>query len=128
MAWPNPFRRRDENTRDCFGYTFQWTENHPTRDILHPLKYSYDYLGEAALEKLNVLFPPSRSALPRTSRQLQVQHVDDDGKKNDQGATLPPRDLFVLLEQHHMEDETLNRLWNEVNSVPEWVDWLQIER
>ena len=129
MAWPNPFRKRDENTKDCYGYTIQWTEDHPSADVLHPLKYSYDYLGDAALTKLNVLFPPSHSALPRRSlERFQVKTPEDEQTRIDESSKSYPRDLFALLEQHHMEDETLNRLWNEVNFVPKWVDWKQIER
>ncbi|CAI7656212.1 unnamed protein product [Penicillium palitans] len=30
--------------------------------------------------------------------------------------------------EHHGEDSVLQNLWEEVNTVPEWVDWAQIER
>ena len=57
MAWPNPFRKHDENTRNVWGYTFQWTPNHFTEEEMHPLKYSYDVLAEEALNKLDEISP-----------------------------------------------------------------------
>lgn len=37
-------------------------------------------------------------------------------------------DLFSLLKAGSRADPVLAKLWSDVNSVPEWVDWSQIER
>ena len=118
MAVPNPFRRVDENTRHIWGYTFQWTPEHLTPEQLYPLKYSYDVLGEEALNSLDRISPPLSSELPRNQSRAP-------GEK---GETKPKRDLYALLKEHHLGDEKLGELWNEVNTIPEWVDWEQISR
>lgn len=33
----------------------------------------------------------------------------------------PPRDLYTLLRDHRESDELLNRFWEEVTTVPDWV-------
>lgn len=38
------------------------------------------------------------------------------------------KDLYGLLKEHADEDPKLRQLWDEVNQVPEWVDWAQIQR
>ncbi|KAF7870498.1 hypothetical protein EAF04_004242 [Stromatinia cepivora] len=87
MAWPNPFRRNDKNTRNAWGYTFQWTPEHLTEEQMHPMKFSYD-----------------------------------------EGKEKPKRDLYALLRDHSSEDEKLGELWEEINTIPDWVDWDQIGR
>jgi hypothetical protein len=42
--------------------------------------------------------------------------------------SIPQRDLFALLKEHHTSDPKLGQLWEEVNRVPTWVDWDQIAR
>ena len=37
-------------------------------------------------------------------------------------------DMYTILQNHHEEDETLDKLWKEVNAVPDWIDWEEIER
>lgn len=127
MAWPNPFGHRDEKTRTYWGYTFQITDQHLTLEQTHPMKFSYDLLGEQALERLNAISPPSRSALPRNSNKYA-----EDTKANTESAQgqppSPKRDLYALLQKHAGQDETLGALWEEVNTVPAWVDWTQIAR
>lgn len=49
--------------------------------------------------------------------------VDDDADKRPF-----KKDLYGLLRDHAEEDTKLNELWTEVNTVPEWVDWAQIQR
>ncbi|KAJ5760956.1 hypothetical protein N7520_008112 [Penicillium odoratum] len=36
--------------------------------------------------------------------------------------------MYAVLKEHHEEDSVLQRLWEELNSIPDWVDWTQIER
>lgn len=119
MAWPNPFRRVDENTRNVWGYTFQWTSGHSTEEEMHPLKYSYDVLGEEALNSLDRISPPTSGELPRNKSRIAASEKD---------AKLPKRDLYLLLKEHHKEDAKLEQLWEEVNTIPSWVDWDQISR
>jgi hypothetical protein len=45
-----------------------------------------------------------------------------------QRKQVPKRDLYALLHDHAFDDEKLGQLWNEVNTVPDWVDWDQIAR
>jgi len=120
MAWPNPFRHKDENTRNVWGYTFQWTPNHFSEEQLHPLKHTYDVLGEECLNRLDEISPPISSELPRNQPRTS--------KEPD--ATLPKRDLYALLRDHrHGEgNEKLLELWNEITDLPDWVDWDQIAR
>jgi hypothetical protein len=45
-------------------------------------------------------------------------------------AAPPKRDLYALIRDHRHEkgNEKLLGLWNEVNTIPEWVNWDQIAR
>ncbi|KAM3075244.1 hypothetical protein ACMFMF_005921 [Clarireedia jacksonii] len=119
MAWPNPFRREDENTRHAWGYTFQWTPEHLTKEQMDPLKMSYDGLGSRCIERLDNISLPATGELPRNqSRVPQKEKVEPK----------PKRDLYELLRDNAAEHEELGELWKEVNTVPDWVDWEQIER
>lgn len=85
---------------------------------MDPLKYSYDVLGEECLDVLDSLAPPGLGGqLPRNRSRTQ-------------GYTKHPakRDLYALLRDHASEEENLRRLWEEVNTIPDWVDWDQIAR
>lgn len=119
MSWPNPFRRNDENTRHTWGYTFQWTPLHTTAEETHHLKFSYDTLADECLERLDIISPPFSKELPRNQSRRPIKEGSDPP---------PKRDLYELLKNHHSEDEKLDQLWKEVNTVPEWVDWDQIVR
>ncbi len=128
MAWPNPFRRRDANTRTAYGYTFQLTENHLTPEQMEPMKYSYDVLGEQALKRLNEISPSPNSALPRNSPS---RHSSTNGEKTastSEKSSEPTRDLYQLLHDNADTDEVLGNFWAEVNTVPPWVDWEQVAR
>lgn len=111
MDIPNPFRRRDANTRRCWGYTFQWTPGHMTEEQMHPLKFSYDVLGEECLNILDEISPPVRMELPRSQGKMKVD-----------------RDLYAILRDNRSEHEKLAELWQQVNTIPDWVDWEQIAR
>lgn len=91
-----------------FGnYQFQWTELHLPREETDPLRYEYDELASEVVEKL--------------------QEISKRTKQKDR-TTQATTDLYALLEDNHKNDETLTRFWNEVHTVPEWVDWAQLER
>ena len=113
MIWP--FQRPDACARTAFGFTFQLTEHHLTPARMDSMKQSYDMLGEKALEKLDVISPPPRAALPLRST-------------GDQDPVESKRDLYILLRKNALDDETLGSLWNQVNAVPSWVCWDQIAR
>ncbi|KAM0257759.1 hypothetical protein ACHAQJ_004210 [Trichoderma viride] len=93
------------------NYSFQWTDLHLPREDTDPLRYEYDQLGSYAVKKLQ-------------------QIVRE--KKGDAAATgnlcHGPFDMYATLRDHRTEDETLSKLWEELHTVPEWVDWEQLER
>ena len=126
MVRPNPFQRWDDNTRTCWGYTFQWTDEHLSAEERDGLKHSYDQLADDCLNRLDDISPPDEGALPRKVKRMS--EGSNPSKKEDTANVRPKRDLYVLLRQHSKEDETLGRLWREVNTIPEWVDWDQIQR
>lgn len=127
MAWPNPFLKRDENTRSAWGYTFQLSSSHLTVEHMKPMKHSYDTLGEQALNKLNQISPPLHSALPRNAARYGLKATAIESGTTQEPYN-PQRDLYTLLKQNADEDETLGKLWTEVTTVPPWVDWDQIAR
>lgn len=120
MAWWNPFRRRDGNTITCWGYSFQLTDDHFSKEDLKNPKFSYDKLGEECLNILDEIDLPSKPELatPKTEEQ-----------KSEKSRTLKPkRDLFKSLQTHVDDHPKLQELWSQLNTVPEWVDWDQISR
>ncbi|ORX97340.1 hypothetical protein BCR34DRAFT_577993 [Clohesyomyces aquaticus] len=127
MAIPNPFRRRTENTKRCWGYQFEWTADHLTIDEAESLKHSYDVLGEECLDILNTISPPENGALPRSNSLDVPPPIETDAEKKE-ALPMPQRDLYILLQGHYTEDPKLSQLWEEVNTTPDWVNWAQIER
>jgi hypothetical protein len=120
MAWPNPFRRRDSQTRTCWGYTFQLTEEHLTAEESGPLKFSYDKLGDECLNILNKVDPSPKI------ENVVLQAESQDLQKN--GRSKPKRDLYQSLKSHVEDHPKLQELWTQLNTVPEWVDWDQVQR
>lgn len=114
----------------CWGYTFELTEDHLTPIQCAPLKQSYDVLGEEVLDRLNEISPPPRKDLPRNTSQFSARTQDGRpvGGEEQEAPKNPPRDLYTLLRDHAETDELLRRFWREVNTVPPWVDWSQIQR
>lgn len=82
-----------------------------TEQEMHPLKFTYDVLGEECLNRLDEISPPVTVELPRNASKEKVN-----------------RDLYALLRDNASKDEKLAELWTQVNTIPEWVDWEQIER
>ncbi|KAL6857321.1 hypothetical protein J3F83DRAFT_751233 [Trichoderma novae-zelandiae] len=93
------------------NYTFQWTDLHLPREKTDPLRHEYDTLGHGAVKRL---------------QQIAREKKGEASVK----PTLCPGgfDMYAALRDHHAEDAALDQLWNEVHSVPDWVDWPQIER
>ncbi|KAK2066106.1 tat pathway signal sequence [Colletotrichum caudatum] len=106
---------RGEEWRSVWDYWFKWTDQHFTGDDLRPMIYTYDELGAKALDRLDEISPPEKPSPP--------------GEKVDAArGPKPHRDLYALLRDHAGSDEILGKLWGEVNTIPDWVDWAQIER
>lgn len=132
MAWPNPFRRWQKNSRSCWGYTFQLTDEHPTPEQLNPLKYSYDVLGEEALKRLDCVPVHSKSVIARkTLDELDKSQRDastEPQSPEDMSVIVARRDLYLLLRDNADSDPVLGKLWREVHTVPHWVDWGRVAR
>ena len=105
------------------------------------LKQSSDDLADRAYPILAEITSDSskRSAalpavVPETTAQSDVLVEDkvlppgDSVAHADYGKPKVKRDLYALLRDNAASDPTLNKLWTQVNSVPEWVDWEQIAR
>lgn len=75
------------------------------------------------MNRINEISPPTTSRPPRKESGVQP-----DGKIEGTTEKRPARDLYALLRDHADSDETLQLLWTEVNTVPDWVDWDQIAR
>ncbi|RFU29389.1 hypothetical protein B7463_g6968, partial [Scytalidium lignicola] len=118
MAWPNPFHKKDENSRSAWGYNFQWTPRHMTSEQMHPLKFSYDILADKCLDELDIISPVSNGELLRNHPRSHASEANTSSK----------RDLYVLLQENSSQYENLGELWEEVNTIPEWVDWHQVAR
>ena len=124
MAWPNPFRRRDKNTRTCWGYTFQLAPEHLTLEQSHPLKHSYDVLGDECFEVLNEISPPE----PPSSHKANNTPADEVKPPTDSKPVKPKRDLYALLVQHKDQHPKLAELYDTAANPPWEVDWEQIAR
>ena len=92
---------------NCWGYTFEWTEDHRTPEQLHSLLYTYDELADECLQRLRGI---------------------SSGHNNAAGDKMLEKDLYSLLRDFSGSDPKLALLWSQVNTIPEWVDWEQISR
>ncbi|KPI43482.1 uncharacterized protein AB675_6889 [Cyphellophora attinorum] len=136
MAWPNPFARRDEYTRTAWGYTFQLTPGHLTLEKSHPLKHSYDTLGEECLTILNQISPPETPGLRPTSSPATITtDLKPDPSLPPTSHPPPPkstskpkRDLYAHLLQHKSNHPALEHLYTTACTPPFPVDWDQMVR
>lgn len=103
-----------------WDYQFEWTDKHLTAEQTRPLTFSYDTLASECLERLDKLSPQS-TARARSKK-------DPAPGEAPAGEESKHADLYELLKTHADEDETLGKLWKQVNAIPEWVDWEQVER
>lgn len=94
------------------------------------MKHSYDQLADQALQRLDAISPPQKPRLPRTGTELEAaaKSSQDAPSKAENAAIPPARDLYLLLRDNADGDDILRQLWDEVNTVPDWVDWDQISR
>ena len=101
--------KRPNGMETVWNHTFQWTDKHFTPHELFPLRQETDDLAVAAVARL--------------------QEIMAKEKRIDTGQSCPIRfDMYSALKTHHNSDTILQQLWEEVNTVPDWVDWNQIER
>lgn len=105
----NFFTKRSDSYREKWGYAFEWTEEHLSDDEINRLRRSVDNLGDQALEKLHAIVAKQKSALP-------------------EGTPFTKPDLYTVLAAHYEEDDVLSTFWNELHKVPDWVDWVQVDR
>ena len=80
---------------------------------MQPLRYEYDRLGAAALERLQLLRETQ-------STDLKDKAIDPCPRSR--------QDLYALLSDNYQNDPTLTKFWEELHHVPEWVDWTQLAR
>ncbi|KAL8927156.1 MAG: hypothetical protein Q9172_001480 [Xanthocarpia lactea] len=125
MVWPKLFRKRRQSTCTAWGYTFEVTPQHLTKDDTAKMKMQFDRLGETALDRLNILCP-AKTRMQQTVKASEG--LTTDGVRQSSSPQQPKRDLYVLLRDHALADEALGQLWTESNAVPSWVCWDQIER
>jgi hypothetical protein len=120
MAIPNPFYRHGPNTRQRWGYTCEITDEHMTPKTMQPLRFTYDKKADECLERLYGLSPVTKPTASTPSAESE---------KNEETSSPPTRpDLFTLLRDNHSSDPILSRFWEEITTVPKWVDWAQIGR
>lgn len=113
----------------CWGYTFELSEEHITPEQCEPLKHSYDTQAERVLDRLNEISPPFRKELPRDNSKFVTGSAIEDAKSEVADAPkTPQRDLYAILKEHAETDDLLQQFWHHVNTVPDWVDWAQIQR
>lgn len=99
---------------------------------MHPLKYSYDILGEEALQRLDSVSVHSNSLnAPKPQDGLKGGKVDGSvihQSVEKDSVVKAKRDLYVLLRDNADNDAVLGKLYTEVQTVPHWVDWAQVAR
>ncbi|KAI0432414.1 hypothetical protein F5Y09DRAFT_353514 [Xylaria sp. FL1042] len=95
-----------ESLQRSGSYTFKWTKLHLPRWKTDPLRYEYDTTGAEALERLQTI--------------AKQKGFSDDPRKRP--------DLYQLLADNHASHDDLQKLWTQLHTVPDWVDWSQLER
>ncbi|KAI1322980.1 hypothetical protein F5Y16DRAFT_385063, partial [Xylariaceae sp. FL0255] len=106
---------------DRWGMKIKWTSEHLKPQDLEPMIHTYDYVANEAVEKLDEIAPPPYAFEPPKDRNIEGA-IGPDGEKK------PRRDLYELMQEYASKDDKIGKLWTEINTVPEWVDWEQIER
>lgn len=114
---------RDPNSKTVYGHTFKWTSEHTPAEGFHSLIYTYDKVAADALDSLDKIVPPVSLSFARKDIQETYEPKETEPQKKKRH-----RDLFKMVKEHENKDPTLQKLWTEVNTVPDWVDWGQIER
>ncbi|KAK4454944.1 hypothetical protein QBC34DRAFT_103952 [Podospora aff. communis PSN243] len=109
----------------AWDYEFEWTPEHMTPEQMRPLMFTYDKLATESLDRLDELI----SSVPlRPTRKTPSSSDTQRPQEGSPPKGCPHSDFYELLKEHAPNDPTLRRLWTEVNTVPDWVDWAEIER
>lgn len=108
---------QDPEQLNIYGHKFRWKASHTSPEELRRLIFSYDTVAAEALDALDETVPPVT-----VTPQKSVEGIAEETDKKKY------RDLYKLVQEHAATDERIGKLWEEVNTVPEWVDWEQIER
>ncbi|KAI1825375.1 hypothetical protein F4861DRAFT_547695 [Xylaria intraflava] len=106
--------------QEKWGMKFKWTAQHLTPNQLKPLIYTYDTVATEAIERLDEIAPPQHAMSAEDRDTIKDAEPDDERP--------PRRDLYALLQEYASKDKKVGKLWTEVNTIPEWVEWEQIER
>jgi hypothetical protein len=95
------------NIHSVYDYKFEWTPDHLTDEQLDSYRYSFDKIASDALDSLDLIKSESGT-----------------------GNTIQKSDLFEHLSDLAAKEENqiITRFWNEVHTVPDWVDWDAIAR
>ncbi|KAI1175289.1 hypothetical protein F4777DRAFT_588635 [Nemania sp. FL0916] len=94
------------STQHSGPYSFEWTKLHLPRSQTDPLRYQYDTVAAKALKQLQAI--------------AKERGFSDDPRKRP--------DLYQLLLESHESHDDLRELWSQLHTVPDWVDWEQLER
>lgn len=95
-----------DKKRSVRGYDFEWTDKHFTAEELMPLRHQADDLALAVVEKLLAI------VAERTTEKGGVNRPD----------------LYEVLKENYPNDDILRQFWEEAHTVPDWVDWEEIEK
>ena len=98
-----------ESPRKVGNHTFTLTEDHLSPDEIQLLKLQFDERSSAALQRLQEIYKDQSAA-----------------KSTPDGLTR--LDLYAVLRDNHKTNPVLASLWDEMYTVPSWVDWDQIDR
>ncbi|KAI1637087.1 hypothetical protein F4809DRAFT_650086 [Biscogniauxia mediterranea] len=107
----------------CWGAKSKWTPEHLASKALEPLIHKYDIVATDALEQLDKISPPPYSITPH-----QVRVEDGEGATKPDDEKKAHRNLYGAVGEYAPKNEKIGKLWTEVNTIPDWVDWGQIER
>ncbi|KAE8367032.1 hypothetical protein BDV27DRAFT_170297 [Aspergillus caelatus] len=89
-----------------WDYSFEWTDQHRPASEFESWIHSCDSLADECNDILNELPAPA----------------------NNEGGNISKRDRYALLKGNHENHPKLEELWSQINTVPDWVDWAQIQR
>ncbi|KAL8829747.1 MAG: hypothetical protein Q9191_001840 [Dirinaria sp. TL-2023a] len=98
-------RKVEGDECEKWGYRFVWTDQHIPPEHMNVLRFEYDQLGAAALERLQKL------------RENQKECPDT---KASTASNRSHKDLYTLLRDNYQNDDILTEFWNETHKVPEW--------
>lgn len=106
-------KRSDPDTCDLRivgNHSFRWTKDHVPKEETDPLRFQHDELGSATVNKI---------------QDIHQREQEARKQRGDQPAKM---DMYAILQANHEHDETLSKFWAEVNTIPDWVDWVQLQR